>query len=237
MNYRLADKLLQGRCRESRKLENNTYLQRRGDNIAVKLHNTDVVTFAPNGDVVLDSGGWLTSTTKDRMNKYLPGPGGGSAHVWQKNGRWFCGDVAYADGMVIHADGTVTGYGEVVSVSVDKAFKRRVSAYAKLCADSLPVDPPGPGDCWYCCMTTDDGKSLGEKVGDTRHLESHMTEGYVVPSLVYNALCSCGFKPERNIQFAEAFGATGSSWGLACTRIDVHRCVYRYILKQYGFAV
>ena len=70
-NYEDAAKLLTGRCRTRRKLENNTYLERHDDgDIAVVLHGTDVVTFKPNGDIILDTGGWQTPTTKDRMNRY-----------------------------------------------------------------------------------------------------------------------------------------------------------------------
>lgn len=57
--------------RESKKLCNNTYLHRIDqDTIAIKLWSTDVVTFHRNGDVVLNSGGWRTVTTRDRMNSF-----------------------------------------------------------------------------------------------------------------------------------------------------------------------
>lgn len=73
MTYHDADSHLQGRCRERRRLQNNTYLERRpGDDIAVRLHSTDVLTFSPDGTITLDTGGWNTVTTKDRMNTYLP---------------------------------------------------------------------------------------------------------------------------------------------------------------------
>lgn len=41
-------------------------------NKTIRLHNTDVVTFKPSGEIVLDSGGWNTPTTRDRINLYLP---------------------------------------------------------------------------------------------------------------------------------------------------------------------
>ena len=70
MNYATASAKLTGRCRERRKMENNTYLVRRIDGgIAVRLHNTDVLLFRPNGSIVLNSGRWRTTTTKDRMNR------------------------------------------------------------------------------------------------------------------------------------------------------------------------
>jgi len=75
MTFPQADTLLQGRCRERRKLENNTYLERRdSDAIAVRLHRTDVLTFYRDGGIGIDTGGWNTVTTRDRMNRYLPNP-------------------------------------------------------------------------------------------------------------------------------------------------------------------
>jgi hypothetical protein len=74
MNYSSADAMLQGRCRESRKLGNNTYLLRGNDEIAVKLHATHVLTFFKNGSIRIATGGWNTNTTKDRINSYIPQP-------------------------------------------------------------------------------------------------------------------------------------------------------------------
>lgn len=71
--------------RDSRKLQNNTYAQRRGpDAIAVRLHATDVLTFHRSGLVTFNTGGWETVTTKDRINSYAP-------HGWSvysEKGRW-----------------------------------------------------------------------------------------------------------------------------------------------------
>lgn len=84
MRYTEANRLLfhrgHGGRIESRKLANNTYLERRPDDndaLAIRLHNTDVVTLhRPTEDtelVTLDTGGWLTVTTKGRMHTYAPG--------------------------------------------------------------------------------------------------------------------------------------------------------------------
>lgn len=71
-NYTALDERLTGRCKLRRKIANNTYAERRGEAIAVRLHDTDVVTFHPNGDIQLNTGGWFTVTTKERMNSMLP---------------------------------------------------------------------------------------------------------------------------------------------------------------------
>lgn len=60
--------------RRSRKVANNTYLERKGDgSISLRLHDTDVVNFRPDGSVAVDTGGWFTNTTRARINDVLPG--------------------------------------------------------------------------------------------------------------------------------------------------------------------
>lgn len=73
--------------RDRRKLCNNTYLEkhRLGDMICFKiiLHRTDIVKIFENNTYQLKTGGWLTKTTKDRINMYSP------AKIYQKRGNWF----------------------------------------------------------------------------------------------------------------------------------------------------
>jgi hypothetical protein len=91
MNYQSANEKLTGRCHDSRKLCNNTYLRRdyshrNGENdLAVRLHSTDVVVFHPNGSVTLNTGGYNTVTTKDTINCYSP------CRVWSERGQMFVG--------------------------------------------------------------------------------------------------------------------------------------------------
>jgi hypothetical protein len=80
--------MVQGKTnRKTRKIGNNTYAEIEYDNsVSIRLHGTSVVRFYPNGLVKLNSGGWRTSTTKDRINKYSP------VSVYQKNFEWFLRD-------------------------------------------------------------------------------------------------------------------------------------------------
>jgi hypothetical protein len=61
-----------GRDKSERTIANNTKLVRRGNDIAVRLHRTDVVTFHRDGTVTFNTGGWNTVTTRDRLNTYAP---------------------------------------------------------------------------------------------------------------------------------------------------------------------
>jgi hypothetical protein len=102
MEYQRAKEKLAGR--ESRKIANNTYLKaREAGAIALRLHETDILTYTPDGKCILNSGGWRTVTTKARMNDYAPG-----APIIQKAGVWYIGGKVYQDGCYIK-NGNVYG--------------------------------------------------------------------------------------------------------------------------------
>jgi len=112
VDYAEATAKLTGRCKESRKLENNTYLKRRSaSEIAIRLHHTDIIIFHNDGRIGVSTGGWNTVTTKDRINRYLPDPWS----VWSESGCMFIGHgwsepKAAFDGnsVTIEYDGAVT---------------------------------------------------------------------------------------------------------------------------------
>lgn len=83
--------------RTKRKIGNNTYAYIEHDgSVSIELHGTKVVVFYANGLVKLNSGGWRTSTTKDRINKYSP------VKVYQKNFEWFLTHgTPFEDNMVV----------------------------------------------------------------------------------------------------------------------------------------
>src|SRR3954454_13693188 len=69
--------------KDDRPIANNTRLVRHApDRIAVRFHATDVVTYCADGTTELNSGGWLTVTTKDRINGFSP------ARVYSERGEW-----------------------------------------------------------------------------------------------------------------------------------------------------
>ena len=69
----------------TRRVGNNTTATIREDNtVAIRLHTTNVVVIGNDGTVTLNSGGWKTATTKQRMNQYL-----NNHTVFQKRGEWF----------------------------------------------------------------------------------------------------------------------------------------------------
>lgn len=71
---------------QSRKVANNTYLVHLDNNdIAVRLHDTNIIVYHYDGTITLDSGGWHTRVTKDRMNAFLPS----HIRVFQEDYDWF----------------------------------------------------------------------------------------------------------------------------------------------------
>ncbi|MFA5049291.1 MAG: hypothetical protein WC516_09770 [Patescibacteria group bacterium] len=230
--YKIQDAKLTGRNIQSRKIANNTYLQRRDSDIVVKLHDTDIITYKSNGDIVLNSGGWHTMTTKDRLNNNLPR----ELYISQNKGIWYIKNLRYKDGLTIKASGKILNYDKTSNDSKDNKLKAKIKAYAKLCSSKIPLDLPNGGDCWYCYMQTNDGKSLGDNFKDKEHLLSHIKENYIVPSLVYNAL-----KERYNAPMAFSY-AFKSEHDLSGYLLDygkqaVYKAVYKYILSRLGYAV
>jgi hypothetical protein len=71
-NYEEMAKFAREHPRKS-KLANNTYLIRHEDgSFGIKLHQTEVVVFEPSGKIILNSDGWDTPTTRQRIFWYSP---------------------------------------------------------------------------------------------------------------------------------------------------------------------
>lgn len=73
MDFHEADRQLHhkghGGAMHRRRIQRNTYLVRKSDDeIALLLHHTYIARFFRDGSVILDSGGWRTMTTKDRLD-------------------------------------------------------------------------------------------------------------------------------------------------------------------------
>ena len=92
MDYPTLDRLLQGRCRESRKLANNTYAIRDGAALHIRFHQTNILTFYTDGSVQVKTGGRRTVTTKTRINLFLPA----GMSIFQRDGTWWVKPRWYA---------------------------------------------------------------------------------------------------------------------------------------------
>lgn len=247
MNYSTANERLGSR--ESRKLGNNTYLQRRGDGvIAVKLHATDVLTFHADGRTVYNTGGWKTVTTKERMNSYGP------LRIFTERGVWYTcrpGEwdkrLTYADGLTVGADGAISGEGVTPDERGDKrAIKKFVAAYMAA-FERGEVPAPSGGDCWYCGMReVNTLRPLGEVQGDQAgHIRGHFAEGYYVPSLLSRAMEVFGASQAAR-QWVAAYWDGSAPADLAAQvkegfyarhgRETCAKMLRRYLSRQLGYA-
>ena len=98
---------------------------------------------------------------------------------------------------------------------------RKIKKYVDLITeDNLPI--PSNGDCWYCLMKeVKTGKPLGDCTSDKDHLISHMEEGYVVGSLLVNAMREAGYRDEQ------------ISFHYQLKMVDTFKCVLRkYLIKR-----
>lgn len=93
--------------RRARGVETSTHRQEDGS-IALRYHSTYVLVFHPDGRVIADSGGWRTTTTKERINRQSV------AAVYARNFEWFASpmvdgtirtdrEVPFEDGMDLAA--------------------------------------------------------------------------------------------------------------------------------------
>ena len=94
-----ANMLEKLRNRSRRKLELNTHLEM-DDDLVITLHGTQIIRFLADGRIQLNSGGWQTNTTKDRINMYSP------FTIRQKKGTWYIidipgGDILFKDYMIL----------------------------------------------------------------------------------------------------------------------------------------
>lgn len=87
---KLWSRFERARNRDRIKVANNTYLTRSGrdyenSSIGLRLHNTDVIRFFPDNSLQVNTGGWSTRTTLDRINGWLPD----GWSVYTRKGDWF----------------------------------------------------------------------------------------------------------------------------------------------------
>ena len=189
-----------------------------------RYHNTDIVTLKSNGDIILNSGGYRTMTTKEKTNNILSHIGQRLSYrrwvIHQANGLWTVSNrqdglrIPYSDGLNLSkADDPKTQAKAQKAQQEQIKLRKAILKYSKLYTleSVLPNGQPTQGDCWLCC---------GIAPNEREHLVSHIKEGYVMTRLAVNAL--------------EANGYTPSPF-LFQVRMDaVQRSVAKYLYKVLG---
>jgi hypothetical protein len=101
--------------------------------------------------------------------------------------------VSFYDGIEIDGDGYAKGKTAGRSRKEIDTDKRRVNEFVAYCISELEagnVPMPSGGDCWYCLMFEN---AKPEPLQSTEHLEDHIEERYVVPSMLVNAVREAGY--------------------------------------------
>jgi hypothetical protein len=193
-----ADRPLTGRA---------TRIQRRpGGAIAIKYHETDVITYHPDGRIVARNGGYQTSTTKARINEYSP------IRVWASKGMWYADFVGrdtaaprviFADGLTFHEDTLIGGIDpatvEPAKRRLDRAVRKYIDGFCAHVAEARELAPPSNGDCWGCLFSKVrpagfvSNAEPDEPLGYSHYLShfggtEEQPEPYYVPSLVWKAV-------------------------------------------------
>lgn len=111
MTYSQADRQLTGRCKDRRKVGNNTYLERVSDEcIGLLLYSTYVLKWWKDGRIEIRTGGHDTHTTWNRIRGEFPG------RIWKYGDRVTGKDVININGagyvltkfpVTVHANGVV----------------------------------------------------------------------------------------------------------------------------------
>jgi hypothetical protein len=221
-----------------------------------------VVTISPDNVVTLDTGGWRTVTTKERINRFAP-----RANLYSKRGVWMLSlhrvdptGVGFADQAVREAlesrfhDGirynAETGWiiSDLDAVDAEeerearrKELRRRVKAFVRLAEDperngelidKVLNGGDWGGDCWYCLMRTEDGKTLGDASGDHSHLEQHLDDEYLVPSLFRNAFQERYSSPSAGDRTLWSWAYDLQSGRGVGRRLEVERAVLNYFVNR-----
>ena len=210
---------------ESQIVGHNTVAYTKPDGTrVVRLHHTDILEFPKNGSVVFNSGGWRTSTTKDRMNEFQS-----SVAIIQDKGLWHLttnyDPYNNKDTWIPFFDGITVKDGKVVNPrklahKKEQFLLKQIQAYCKKLKELPELPTPDGGDCWFCSFHTEDGRVWGE-LSDSDHLRSHLKGKYIHGSLIWNALKWTGCRyPEL----------------IVGDRDNVVRAVKRYFKSQLGLA-
>ena len=119
LNYLELQKFFNSGRRPSRlygrTVANNTKVVKTSRGYGIKLHNTVVVDVDENNNYLLDSGGWHSRTTKERINNFSP------VRLSQRNGIWYtqCGQI-YDDGMIVDASGNIISGKQLTKINKQK---------------------------------------------------------------------------------------------------------------------
>ena len=211
----------------SKFIDNNTVEYFINEDRFIRLHSTDILVFS--GDSIrVSSGGWKTVTTKDHINKFLPA----GYCLISENGFWFISHVGscfpFKDGMVIDTKTDTADSGNYQKALKSYNFsKKKETVFVNKYVDLLiagKMEKPSSGDCFICQIA-----AQNSTYKNYDHIQSHIDESYLVPSLIYAACLAAGNTYYRNHIYAIQTGGTAH-----ISRRDILHILRKYFKQQKG---
>lgn len=215
--------------------------------IGLRYQQTNVVVYTPEG-MSLHTGGWLTVTTKRRMNEAAPP----HVNIYSDKGIWYVSvfrsfiegapvrDIyEFEDGLTLSYDGKILGEAKLYdpeSLKKLAALKRKVTKYVEGFMDALEagqfMGKTMEGDCWACLLLL----QTGEPVLGNDHILQHFDDPdgpYYVLSLLLAAMKTMpvSMTMEWWVQSLVVEEAQRSVWN---ERERVAKILKRFILRQLG---
>jgi len=201
-------------------IANNTRLLKDGDDYIIRLHRTDIVRINPDNIYTVNTGGWQTVTTKERLNRYLPIGIYQEKHIWY-TGSWrkeWKDKRPFFEGMQCNAEGDILNppIDEKETAAKRKKLDSMIRKYIKGYIDDIKkngLGEPSNGDCFGCLFqnaetgTVRGGMHENECMGFDHYIE-HFKENYFPRSLLLKAIVERGYNNP------------GFIWSMGC--IDFH---------------
>lgn len=195
-----AERFLEGaRNGYDRPIANNTRIHRVGEDcIGIHLHSTDVIRLLRDGSTELNSGGWRTVTTANRIGRgrFQVGAGGipwlyGWLAFDRSRGYWFDTPderkYIFSDHMVFDANGCCISNNETLAdakrehkaeVREMRSRVAKLQFFTRIATDILEREGmrADPTDCTACFA------------GNGGHIAEHVLDREVPAALIFNAL-------------------------------------------------
>lgn len=242
--YGLKEYIEKGKNKLSRRVMNNTIARKEFDTtesgstykIVIQYHNTDVAILYQDGTREFHTGGWMTSTTKLRLNEFLPS----GWTIYQSKGIWYLWDhqnsryenrteYVFQDGITIHPDGSVTGYAPKTDEKDTLILRKKLRKFAKAYMQALldgKVESPSSGDCFACQFGWN----------ETDHIDSHIKESYFVPSLFMNAINEFPVSRMAMWGLHSLWNDDKFEYAVDILKEQGTKSLTKYLYKQYGLS-
>ena len=123
---------------EEVKIGNNTWVVRLDDtSVAIRHWRTNIITYYKNGDIIVDTNGWWTTTTKQRLNVFLPYNmsvhTGKRCNILSKADK----DYEYTDGILIDGSGKV--HAEIVPPPLIEYLETMLGIVAESVTEAIKI--------------------------------------------------------------------------------------------------